>query len=66
MSAPGEPGLTESQDFSLVLGGSLCQFLRRCARYWMIAPRTCPRGVFTFRTLEDAHHEEPGCTDSRS
>ncbi|MBI4263979.1 MAG: hypothetical protein HY657_06375 [Acidobacteria bacterium] len=30
------------------------RFLRHCARYRMIAPRTFPRGVFRFRTLEDA------------
>jgi hypothetical protein len=29
MSTPGRPGLTESQDFSLVLGGPLYQLLRR-------------------------------------
>lgn len=42
------------------------RFLRHCARYWAIAPRTYPRGVFTFRTLEDAQHARPGRTDSRS
>jgi len=30
------------------------RFLRHCARYWAIAPRTYPRGVFRFRTIEDA------------
>jgi len=29
-------------------------FLRHCARYWAIAPRVYPRGVFKFRTIEDA------------
>lgn len=29
-------------------------FLRHCARYWAIAPRTYPRGVFKFRTIEEA------------
>ncbi len=34
--------------------GSVERFLRHCARYWRIAPRTYPRGVFKFRSIEDA------------
>jgi hypothetical protein len=30
------------------------RFLRHCARYWTISPRTYPRGVFKFRSLEEA------------
>jgi hypothetical protein len=30
------------------------RFLRLCARYWLIAPKVYPRGVFKFRTIEDA------------
>jgi hypothetical protein len=30
------------------------RFLRHCARYWAIAPRVYPRGVFKFRTIEEA------------
>jgi hypothetical protein len=30
------------------------RFLRHCARYWAIAPKTYPRGVVRFRTLEEA------------
>jgi hypothetical protein len=30
------------------------RFLRHCARHWAIAPKTYPRGVFKFRTIEDA------------
>ena len=30
------------------------RFLRHCARYWAIAPKTYPRGVFKFRTIEEA------------
>ena len=30
------------------------RFLRHCARYWALAPRNYPRGVFKFRTIEDA------------
>ena len=29
-------------------------FLRHCARYWAIAPKVYPRGVFKFRTIEEA------------
>jgi hypothetical protein len=35
-------------------GSGFERFLRHCARYWMIAPRTYPRGLFRFRTLEEA------------
>ncbi|MFN7918162.1 MAG: hypothetical protein U0Q55_22650 [Vicinamibacterales bacterium] len=30
------------------------RFLRHCARWWMLSPRTYPRGVFKFRTVEEA------------
>ena len=30
------------------------RFLRHCRRYRAIAPRTYPRGVFKFRTIEEA------------
>jgi nucleoid-associated protein YgaU len=30
------------------------RFLRHCARYWAIAPKVYPRGVFKFRTIEEA------------
>ena len=30
------------------------QFLRHCARYWKIAPKRYPRGVFKFRSIEEA------------
>lgn len=30
------------------------RFLRHCARYWAISPKRYPRGVFKFRTLEEA------------
>lgn len=30
------------------------RFVRQCARYWKIAPRTYPRGVFRFRNLAEA------------
>lgn len=34
------------------------RFVRHCARYWKIAPRTYPRGVVKFRSIEDARHPE--------
>lgn len=34
------------------------RFLRHCARFWKIAPRVYPRGVFKFRSIEDARHPE--------
>ena len=30
------------------------RFLRHCERYWAIAPKRYPRGVFKFRTVEEA------------
>lgn len=30
------------------------RFLRHCERYWAIAPKQYPRGVFKFRSLEEA------------
>jgi hypothetical protein len=42
------------------------RFLRHCARYWTIAPRVYPRGVFKFRSIEEAqaarrhHHADSG------
>ena len=30
------------------------RFLRLCARYWAIAPKRYPRGVFKFRSIEEA------------
>jgi hypothetical protein len=30
------------------------RFARHCARYWAIAPRLYPRGVFRFRGLAEA------------
>jgi hypothetical protein len=30
------------------------RFARHCARYWRIVPRVYPRGVFRFRSLDEA------------
>ncbi len=30
------------------------RFLRHCARYWKLSPRVYPRGVFKFRSIEEA------------
>jgi len=35
-------------------GNAFDRFARHCARYWTIAPRSYPRGVFRFRSLEEA------------
>ena len=35
-------------------GEGFDRFARHCERYWRIAPRIYPRGVFRFRSLEDA------------
>jgi len=36
------------------------RFLRHCGRYWAIAPKVYPRGVFKFRTLEEAQRARRG------
>jgi len=38
------------------------RFLRQCARYWSIAPRVYPVGVFRFRTLAEAQAERDRVT----
>lgn len=30
------------------------RFLRHCARYWALSPRVYPRGVFRFRSIDEA------------
>ena len=48
--------VSEMNDAEPVLreGAGFERFLRHCARYWAIAPRRYPRGVFKFRTIEEA------------
>lgn len=35
-------------------GDGFERFVRLCRRYWLIFPRRYPRGVFRFRTIEEA------------
>ena len=44
-------------------GDGFERFLRHCARYWALAPRTYPRGVFRFRSLEEAQAARERVTD---
>ena len=39
------------------------RFARHCARYRAIAPRVYPRGVFRFRSLEEAQAAREDVTD---
>lgn len=39
------------------------RFARQCARFWRIAPRNYPRGVFRFRTIADAQAAREHVTD---
>lgn len=39
------------------------RFARQCARYWKIALRIYPRGVFRFRTLDEAQAARERVTD---
>ena len=46
-------------------GDGFERFLRHCARYWAVSPRDYPRGVFKFRTIEEAQAaREKVSTDS--
>ena len=38
------------------------RFLRHCNRYWKISPKRYPRGVFKFRTIEEAQKARTGHT----
>lgn len=56
--------MNDADSFGLHRGG-FDQFLRHCARYWQLAPRVYPRGVFRFRSIEEAEaarsaHRRPG------
>ncbi len=44
-------------------GEGFDRFARQCGRYWKIAPRVYPRGVFRFRTLADAQAAREQVTD---
>jgi hypothetical protein len=35
-------------------GDGFERFARQCARYWALAPRVYPRGIFKFRSLAEA------------
>ena len=35
-------------------GDGFDRFLRQCARFWALAPRTYPRGVMKFRSVDEA------------
>ena len=35
-------------------GEGFDRFQRHCARFWAISPRVYPRGVFRFRSIEEA------------
>jgi hypothetical protein len=35
-------------------GDGFERFARHCARYWALAPRKYPRGVFRFRSIEES------------
>ena len=42
------------------------RFARHCARYWRLAPRVYPRGVFRFRTLDEAEAARARVTDENA
>ena len=47
-------------------GEGFDRFARQCARYWTIAPRVYPRGVFRFRSLEEAQEARRRITDGNA
>jgi len=42
------------------------RFARHCARYWAIAPRVYPRGVFRFRSVSEAQAARDRITDENA
>jgi hypothetical protein len=43
-----------SEPIRAAAGDAFDRFVRHCARYRLIFPRKYPRGVFKFRSLEEA------------
>lgn len=50
--------VAEMDDAPVLMSGpaDVERFLRHCARYWLVAPRTYPRGVFKFRSVGEMAH----------
>lgn len=44
-------------------GNGFERFARHCARYWAVAPRVYPRGVFKFRSVTEAQAARERVTD---
>jgi hypothetical protein len=60
-SAPSRLGLRSIEDMNQAPSprsgpADFDRFLRHGARYWAIAPKVYPRGVFKFRSIEEARH----------
>jgi hypothetical protein len=47
-------------------GEGFDRFARHCERYWTIAPRVYPRGVFRFRSLEAAQEARRRISESNA
>ena len=44
-------------------GEGFDRFARHCARYFALVPRTYPRGVFRFRSIDEAQAARARVTD---
>ncbi len=42
------------------------RFARHCARFWRVAPRVYPRGVYRFRSLQEAQAARERVTDENA
>jgi hypothetical protein len=42
------------------------RFARHCARFWRVAPRVYPRGVYRFRSVEEAQAARERVTDENA
>lgn len=49
----------------VVSGNAFDRFVRHCARYRILFPRRYPRGVFRFRSLEEAQAARERMAGSR-
>jgi hypothetical protein len=49
----------------IVEGPAFDRFVRHCARYWALAPKKYPRGVFKFRNVVEAQAAREAVANNR-
>jgi hypothetical protein len=46
-------------------GDGFERFIRHCARFWAVSPRSYPQGVFRFHTLDEAQAARARISEQR-